>query len=319
MKHKKPLVSVLIPCYNAAKTIDRAINSILNQTYDNLEILVCDDSSTDNTNNILNKKALIDHRIKVYKNLENSGYLKTMNFLFTKSTGDLITTQDADDWSDKERIAKQVSIFTNDEHVKACLTGFSVINEKDNIIQEVSDIESLKNEVVKNYYKTRFNINSILFSKKILNEIGGYNLYFEKVGAEDYYWFHLIQEKYKIGYVNEPLYKYSVHSNSFTANPKSFKQLVISNLLIFLIKQRERYGDDGLSNSEYNAELLNYESKLTEKYNSKYLLDFVYLFKQFKARNYSKVLYLLLKKPFLLITISSLLKTIKLLKIRKLS
>lgn len=317
MKLKKPLISVLIPCFNVDNTIDRAIDSILNQSYENLEILICDDCSTDCTDGILNKKAINDNRIKLYKNKENIGYLKTMNFLFSKCTGELITTQDADDWSDERRIEKQLSVFSKNESVKACLTGFSVINEKNNLIYEVSDIETLKNNVLNNHYKTRFNINSILFSKQIIDEIGGYNLYFEKVGAEDYYWFQLIHEKYQIGYVNEPLYKYSVHSNSFTANPKSFKQLIIGNLLEFILKQRGKYGDDGLSNKELTKELVDYEAKLNEKYNSKYLLDYVYLFKHFKAKNFGKAFNLLLKKPILFIAFYSQIKTIKLLKVRK--
>ncbi|MBP2833881.1 glycosyltransferase family 2 protein [Aquimarina sp. U1-2] len=316
MNQKKLLVSVLIPCYNAQSSLDKAIDSIVNQSYSNLEIMICDDCSTDETYDLITKRSKFDNRIKVHRNSQNKGYLYTINYLMEKCTGELITTQDADDWSEVNRIECQIEKFYDDT-VGACITGFKVIDEKENLIEDVPNIEKLKEDALSNYFNSRFNINSILFSREVYNQIGGYNDYFNKVGAEDYYWFYLISEKFKVSCVNRSLYNYIIHSNSFTANAKSFKQLVINDLLKFMLKQREKFGKDALTDDKLMEDLVSYENKLNRNYNSKYLLTLVALFKQLKGRNYSQGFRLIAKNPKILISFNSLFKAIKLLYRRK--
>ena len=82
-----PLVSVIIPCYNASKYVEQAVRSVMEQTYQNLEIICCDDCSTDNTLEILEKLALEDSRITVVKNDSNLKIVKTLNKLIGLATG----------------------------------------------------------------------------------------------------------------------------------------------------------------------------------------------------------------------------------------
>ena len=107
----KPLVSVIIPCYNAEKYVEEAIRSIMTQTYSNLEIIVTDDCSSDNTLMILETLAAEDSRIKVIKNEKNLKIVKSLNNMIEVAQGKYIARMDADDISLPERIEKQVSFL----------------------------------------------------------------------------------------------------------------------------------------------------------------------------------------------------------------
>ena len=108
-----PLVSVLMPAYNAGPYVRQAAESILSQTYPHLELLVADDASTDNTRALLDALAG-DPRVRLFHNETNRGYLQTTNELFRHCKGGLITFMDADDWSAPARIEKLVQAFERD-------------------------------------------------------------------------------------------------------------------------------------------------------------------------------------------------------------
>jgi len=108
---KKPLVSVLICTYNAEKTIHWALQSVLDQTYDNLEVLILDNNSKDDTINLLDEYKEKDNRIKVFaleKNLWAYGWL---NYLLDKAKWDYIAIQDHDDVWHPTKIEKQIDFL----------------------------------------------------------------------------------------------------------------------------------------------------------------------------------------------------------------
>ncbi|MEK7609635.1 MAG: glycosyltransferase family 2 protein [Patescibacteria group bacterium] len=120
----KPLISVIIPVYNCEKTVETAVGSILNQTYQNIEIIVVDDNSTDNTKNVVRKIAESNPKVKLLdgendpnrfdKKLNrniNAGY-SARNVGFEHASGELITFQDADDASFLNRIEVQYELLT---------------------------------------------------------------------------------------------------------------------------------------------------------------------------------------------------------------
>lgn len=131
----KPLISVIIPARNSGKTIKIAIDSITAQTYKNLEIIVADDNSTDNTKEVVFDLAQKDARIHYYALPEddserfdpilnrniNAGYA-ARNFGFTKTTGNLITFQDADDASLLNRIEVQYNLLVKYNATHICTT-----------------------------------------------------------------------------------------------------------------------------------------------------------------------------------------------------
>ncbi|MBP2257427.1 glycosyltransferase [Virgibacillus alimentarius] len=103
-----PKVSVIIPAYNSETSIHTAIESMLSQTWTNLEILVVDDCSTDNTKEIIKSFTQKDSRVQVLSTKQNSGAYTARNVALTQATGDFVTINDADDWSHPEKIKTQV-------------------------------------------------------------------------------------------------------------------------------------------------------------------------------------------------------------------
>lgn len=98
-------LSVIIPCYNVEKFIREGLDSILNQTYKNLEIICVNDCSTDNTLNILEEYSRADKRIKVYSNEKNEGLIFTLNRLIDLSSCEILVRMDPDDISELNRIS----------------------------------------------------------------------------------------------------------------------------------------------------------------------------------------------------------------------
>ena len=106
------LVTVIMSAFNAEETIEYAINSLLVQTYSNIEILVCDDRSTDKTLAILKEISKKDSRINVFSSIDNQGTYNIRNYLIEKSRGEFITFQDSDDVALPNRIEEQVSCLS---------------------------------------------------------------------------------------------------------------------------------------------------------------------------------------------------------------
>ena len=103
----KGLVSIIMPSYNTAKYIGESIRSVQNQTYENWELIIIDDCSTDNSEEILKKYSLEDNRICYLKNEKNSGAAVSRNRGLRKAKGKWIAFLDSDDLWDKEKLEKQ--------------------------------------------------------------------------------------------------------------------------------------------------------------------------------------------------------------------
>jgi glycosyltransferase involved in cell wall biosynthesis len=108
-KNKPPLISVIIPAYNAEKYIDASIQSILKQSHQHFEIIIIDDGSTDNTWKIIQQYGEHDDRIRTYRNDANVGIGGTRNKGIALAKGRYIAWQDADDISLPSRLQQQVS------------------------------------------------------------------------------------------------------------------------------------------------------------------------------------------------------------------
>lgn len=124
------LVSVLLPVYNVANYIEESVNSILNQTYKNIELIIVDDHSNDGTYDILRKMEERDKRIKLYRNSYNKKIVETLNFAYQQSSGEYICRMDGDDISDYDRVERKLN-FLN-EHPDISLVGCSVKSISEN-------------------------------------------------------------------------------------------------------------------------------------------------------------------------------------------
>ena len=200
-------VSVIMSCYNSQQTVGRAIESILNQTLENIELLICDDSSIDNTYEIITKYKDLDKRVKVYKNIKNLGLTKTLNFLIEKADGALIARQDDDDISLSERLKTQVNVL-KEENLDFITTRAKVLGSK-KLIPGISF--NLPNSLVMNF-KNPFIHGTLLIDKEVLSSVGNYDERFYY--AQDYKLFSdLLSRRYKYATLKTPLYELNIKDN----------------------------------------------------------------------------------------------------------
>ncbi len=115
MAKDEPLVSVVIPTYNRADLLPRAVDSVLNQTYENLEVIVVDDGSTDNTEEVI--KDYTDPRVRYIKLEENRGQNPARNVGIRAADGEFIANQDSDDKWLPEKLEKQMEVYLEDPDV----------------------------------------------------------------------------------------------------------------------------------------------------------------------------------------------------------
>lgn len=125
MENKKDnnLVSVLVVSYNAEKYIEKTIHSCLNQTYENIEVLLLDNASSDRTIKIAKGIQAQDSRLQIFEGEINVGPYNGLNFLLEKADGEYIAIQDHDDIWFSEKIEKQVEFLENNEDFIACGTN----------------------------------------------------------------------------------------------------------------------------------------------------------------------------------------------------
>lgn len=131
-----PKVSIAMPCYNSSKYLGKAIESILEQTYCNFELIIVDDKSTDNTMEQIKQYAEKDFRIKVLSNEFEKGVSGAMNTAIKHSTGQYFTRMDSDDISDLTRIENQVNFLESNKKYGVCSVNISMIDELGNIYNE---------------------------------------------------------------------------------------------------------------------------------------------------------------------------------------
>lgn len=115
MIYKNPLISVIVPVYNTEQYLERCINSIINQSYKNLEIILVNDGSKDKSGFICDEFKKADKRVKVIHK-ENGGQSSARNAGLDIATGELITFVDSDDWIDDEIYDKCITFFRDDKY-----------------------------------------------------------------------------------------------------------------------------------------------------------------------------------------------------------
>lgn len=203
----KEKISVIMSVYNDEKNIANAVESILSQTYENFELLILDDFSTDRTWAILDSYCKQDSRIDLHKNKKNLGLTKSLNILVKKSKGQIIARQDSDDVSYKERFHLQRDYLLENK-LDACTTLAKVKNSN-KVIPNISQYLHPK-LVIK--YKNPFIHGSLMIHSEILKKIGMYdeNFYY----AQDFKLVKdLISDSYNIKIMKKVLYELNMVGN----------------------------------------------------------------------------------------------------------
>jgi len=213
--NKNRAISVIMSVFNAEMYINKSVDSILNQTHPNFEFLVVDDGSKDSTFSLLQKYQQQDNRIKIFRNKKNIGLTKSLNFLISQSKNSLIARQDADDFSFKDRLEKQVN-FLFRKNLSLCGTrGYSNNRLRPNLSYYLPTKLTLK-------FKNPFLHGSLLIKKEELNSVGNYDEKF--IFAQDYKLIcDFVKARYRIGMLNEPLYELNTKDNISTIFKKEQK------------------------------------------------------------------------------------------------
>lgn len=209
---ENPLVSIIMPVYDAGDFFIPAVESILSQSYQNFELLVCIDGSPDKS--MIGIQNVENERIIINLNIQNQGYLKTCNDLFGKAKGDIITFQDADDWSEPERLQLIVDTFKENPEAGVSLSYYKKVNEKGKLIEEKDsdfNFDAYANDAK---YWEYFCGSSIAMRREVLEKVGGYHPYFDRKGGEDYDWLFRICKQFKGVQIKQSLYNYRIHDSA---------------------------------------------------------------------------------------------------------
>ena len=238
------LVSVLIPAYNHEKYIKKAIESVLNQTYKNIEVIVEDDCSTDNT--VREIKKIKDKRLKTIFSKKNKGPVKTMNHLLSICKGDYIAILGSDDVWYPDKLEKQLPYFKN-KKIGAVFSMMDVVDENDRINENDPIIEIFKNKNMSRGQRMRCFFEkgnhlchpTSIISRKAFEDIGYYNCAYRQLHDFDY-WVRLTS-KYDIYILNDKLIGYRRVSNGQNLSSATNEHILMhineeNNIIQYLFK-----------------------------------------------------------------------------------
>jgi glycosyltransferase involved in cell wall biosynthesis len=271
--NSKPLVSVIMPVYNCEDYVDEAIRSIVNQTYSNLEIIVVDDCSEDDTLVKIEQWAIRDSRIKVIKKQVNTGQTESLNIAMLKANGVFFARMDGDDISRENRITAQVQFLIRNPEIGLVSCDYSILNSQYNI-NLLKDNDELKVGLL---FYNQF-VSSGSMWRSAVSKINGI-VFSAHRGIEDYDFFVRLSMVSKVGNLNQPLVFYRLHEKNIT---KKFEKIRFPHALeIFNNQIREL----GIENSN------NLLIQLEESINSDVFLEEINLLMKICKRNISKNLY----------------------------
>lgn len=207
------LVTVLMPCYNASRFLDDAMQSILNQTHKHLEILAIDDGSTDGTADMIRRYAESDSRVHPVFNEGNVGLIKTLNKGCGLANGKYIARMDSDDISQPDRIEKLVSILESDPSLSLASAGCFRLSESGQRLSRVHP-KACESKALKFvcFFSTPVLHPCVVFRASIIEK---FNFDEEYLHSEDYEFFsRLLLGGHRFVNIDEPLYQLRINSQS---------------------------------------------------------------------------------------------------------
>lgn len=269
------LITVLMPVYNVEAYVEKAITSICNQTYRNLQIIIIDDCSTDNTVSVVEKLAKIDNRILLLKNNINSKIVKTLNFGLKYAKGDYIARMDGDDTCTPERLEKQLKFLSENPEYSLVGSHVNTIDENDVLIGKL-EMPTDQSSISKNLKYSSPVLHIWLAKSQVYKKLEGYR---EIPGAEDYdFLLRMYTENFKFTNLNS--FEYSVRiRDGNTTTTIGFNQRLMSNYVVQLFNERNSFGVDSYSN-ENVEQYLNKYSKLKKSFDK----SNIYLKKAFEYK-----------------------------------
>lgn len=238
-----PLVSVILPAHNASAYIDAALESILKQTYDNLEVILLDDGSTDNTWDIINRYQ--DERITLIRIQPNKGLIHALNYSLSLAKGKYIARMDADDISRPHRIAQQVAFMESQPSYVVCASSVIYFNGnkqtcKINFPQKHEEIMAC----LTLFQRWMCHPSALIRRACIVEHNITYRQEYEQ--AEDYHLWGELAKYGKLHNLEDPLLHYQIHEGQVSVKHhstqlQSSRKILQHHLEPFLTNPRRAY------------------------------------------------------------------------------
>ena len=212
----KDLVSIIVPVYNAAKYVKATVMSVINQTYENWELLLVDDGSTDGSCEIIKQMEKEDStgRIKVLFPEEHGTAARARNYGISKALGRYIAFLDADDLWDSHKLEKELN-FMKEKQVGFVFTGYEFANANGEGLGKIVKVPATLNyrQALKN---TTIFTSTVLFDTEI---VGKELIFMPEIKSEDTAtWYRILRNGYTAYGLNENLVKYRRVANSLSSN-----------------------------------------------------------------------------------------------------
>lgn len=242
-------ISVIVNCHNGEKYLNKCISSILDQKYQNFEIIFYDNFSSDNSKNIV--KNFNDIRIKYFFSDRKLSLYEARNNAIRFSSGEIIAFLDVDDWWHETYLSSRANEFDN-ENYDYYYSNVYMFYEKKKVYKKYKNYSLPKGKIFNLLAKDYFIIISgLMLKKKLFNQVGYFNHNFNIIG--DFDLVMKISKSFIAHSINEPLIYYRYHNNNFS------KQ----NSEMFFNEFQEWYVDKIKSNDEYfNKNVVHFKKKL---------------------------------------------------------
>ena len=207
----KSLVSILIPVYNAESFLNECLDSVVNQTYDNLQIVIVDDGSLDGSWDIMQEYYQKDNRIEIYQQL-NKGVAATRNILLEKVKGNYILFVDSDDWLELNAIDESLAIL------KMNNADFVSFNQNENRL--------IKQEEAIKLFLDHRSFRGMLWNKLISRNLLSDCYFDERIyyGEDALFIWRILQKCTLIAFSDQKLYHYRLNENSISSSSFSKKK-----------------------------------------------------------------------------------------------
>lgn len=210
------MLSVLMPFYNSEKSIEKAIDSILKQTFEDFYLYLIDDCSDDDSLLIAKKKMIKDPRIIIIKNSKKLGISKSLNSTISKIYTKYIARMDADDYAYKERFYDQINFLEKNQTIDILGSNVDYFDSKGNFLSS-SDLPLTNHLIKKSLSRNNILIHpSIMMRTNFMKELKGYDEFF--FNAQDYDLWFRARKKFNFANLKKSLLKYQIVEKKFFLN-----------------------------------------------------------------------------------------------------
>ena len=267
-KNERELVSIICICWNHENYIEQCLNSLLSQTYKNIEIIFIDNLSTDNSFEIANKMlSESETHFTLIKRTSNFGISSNINFAVNLCKGKYIMSMSTDDWLTPDSIAKKVQYLEENPQFAMVSSNGYIYNQ--NINETIPYIENraktgyLFHDLLKENFIFAI---GVLIKLSVIKEVG---LYDEECPIEDWSMWIKISKNHQIGFIPDKLAYYRKHGNNFSGNFKKMKTSEINLLNNYLEYPEAELGKKNARKRFYRYTILGYLSKIPFYYPAK--------------------------------------------------